>query len=44
MFLVVDEKGKFREDNFQKALSYLGENVEFEGFSLIFVLFLRGLF
>jgi len=34
MFLVVDEKGKFREDNFQKALSYLGENVEFEGFSL----------
>ncbi len=29
--MVVDEKGRFREENFQKALSCLGDVAEFEG-------------
>ena len=31
LYLVVDEKGKFRDDNFIKAISQLGENVDFDG-------------
>ncbi len=28
VFLVVDEKGKFRDDNFQKAMALLGQSGE----------------
>ena len=31
MFLVVDEKGKFRDDNFDKAILALGEGVNTVG-------------
>ena len=30
LYLVVDEKGKFREENFQKAMSYLQGPSELE--------------
>ena len=34
LYLVVDEKGKFRDDNFQKALAHLSDSAELEGFNI----------
>ena len=31
LYLVVDDKGNFKEDNFQKALTVLNSNAEADG-------------